>query len=308
MRAFLFPGQASQYVGMAADLYDEFEIVREYFDKADDILGLDLKNTCFSGPDEKLVRTEYTQPAIFVHSLAIDAILKEAGFRPQIAAGHSLGEYSALVSAGVLSFEDGLRAVKLRSQLMQKCCDEYPGTMAAIVGMSYEDVKAVVSDIEGVVPANYNSPDQVAISGFAHSVETACVKLQKAGAKRAIMLAVNGAYHSPLMRYAKGRMAEYIDSLEFGRFDFPVVANVTAEAIDNPAEMKSLLIMQIISPVLWYPTIEGMYKNKVKEFYEVGPGKILQGLMKRSLKSKQCSIYGLDKVEQVKTIIGAKVG
>lgn len=307
MRAFLFPGQASQYVGMVADLYDEFEIVKEYFDKADDILGLDLKSTCFNGPDEKLIRTEYTQPAIFVHSLAIDAILKEAGFRPQIAAGHSLGEYSALVSAGALSFEDGLEAVKLRSQLMQKCCDDYPGTMAAIVGMSYDKVKEVISDVEGVVPANYNSPDQVAISGFMNSVETACVKLQEAGAKRAIILAVNGAYHSPLMQYAKERMAEYIDSLKFGKFDFPVVANVTAEVIDNPEKMKSLLSMQIISPILWFPTIEVMYKKGVREFYEVGPGKVLQGLLKRSLESKQYSAYGLGKVEQVNTIIGAKV-
>lgn len=308
MRAFLFPGQASQYIGMAADLYDEFEIVREYFDKADEILGLDLKSTCFNGPDEKLVRTEYTQPAIFVHSVAIDAILKKAGFRPQVAAGHSLGEYSALVSAGVLSFEDGLKAVKLRSQLMQKCCDEYPGTMAAVVGLSYDKVKDIINDIEGVVPANYNSPEQVAISGFAHSVETACERLKETGAKRAIMLAVNGAYHSPLMRYAKEKMAEYINSLEFGKFDFPVVANVTAETIDDPAKMKSLLIEQIISPVLWYPTIEMILEKGIREFYEVGPGKVLQGLLKRFLKVEQYSIYSLDKAEQINIVIGAEVG
>jgi [acyl-carrier-protein] S-malonyltransferase len=308
MRAFLFPGQASQYVGMAADLYDEFEIVREYFDKADEILNLDLKSTCFNGPDEKLVRTEYTQPAIFVHSVAINAILKKTGFRPQVAAGHSLGEYSALVSAGVLSFEDGLKAVKLRSQLMQKCCDEYPGTMAAIVGLSYDKVKDIINDIEGVVPANYNSPEQVAISGFTHSVEIACERLKETGAKRAIMLAVNGAYHSPLMRYAKEKMAEYINSLEFGKFDFPVVANVTAVTIDDPVKMKSLLIEQIISPVLWYPTIEMILEKGVREFYEVGPGKVLQGLLKRSLKVEQYSIYNLDKAKQINIVIRAEVG
>ncbi|OQX91831.1 MAG: [acyl-carrier-protein] S-malonyltransferase [candidate division Zixibacteria bacterium 4484_95] len=308
MRAFLFPGQASQYVGMAADLYSEFEIVREYFDKADDILNMDLKRTCFNGPDEKLVRTEYTQPAIFVHSVAVDAILRKVGFRPQLAAGHSLGEYSALVSAGVLSFEDGLKTVKLRSQLMQKCCDEYPGTMAAIVGLSYDKVKDVVNDIDGVVPANYNSPEQVAISGFTHSVETACDKLKETGAKRAIMLAVSGAYHSPQMQYAKEKMAEYINSLEFGKFDFPVIANVTAEAVDNPAKIKSLLCEQIISPVLWYPSILLMMKKGVREFYEVGPGKVLKGLLKRFLKGEQYSIFNLDKVEQVNIVIGAEVG
>jgi [acyl-carrier-protein] S-malonyltransferase len=307
MKAFLFPGQASQYVGMARDLYFEFDIAREYFDQADDILQLDLKTTCFDGPKEKLVRTEYTQPAIFVHSVVVDAILKEAGITPQLAAGHSLGEYSALVCAGVFSFEEGLRAVKLRSQLMQECCDNNPGTMAAIVGLTLPQVQAVIADIAGVVPANFNSPSQVAISGTKQAVEIACVRLKDANARRAIMLAVGGAYHSPLMQYAKEKMAEFIESLTFNRFDFPVVANATAEPVDDPAKMKVLLCEQITSPVLWYPTIERMYAEGADEFYEIGPGKVLQGLLKSSLKGGQYFSTGLDKVEDLNILIGDKV-
>jgi len=307
MKAFLFPGQASQYVGMGKDLYDEFDLAREYFDKADEILELNLKDTCFNGPDDKLVRTEYTQPAIFVHSVIIDALLKKSGLVPSMAAGHSLGEYSALVSAGVFGFEDGLRAVKLRSQLMQKCCDDNPGTMAAIVGLAFEQVKDIIADIDGVAPANYNSPDQVAITGTIPGVETACEKLTESGAKRAIKLAVGGAYHSPLMTYAKDKLAEYIDSLEFGQFDFPVVANVTGKPVDNAAEMKDLLTRQITAPVLWYPTLECIYANEITNFYEVGPGKVLRGLLKRSLKGRDYSAKGIDKVEQINEIVGEKV-
>ncbi|MCP4582341.1 MAG: ACP S-malonyltransferase [candidate division Zixibacteria bacterium] len=307
MKAFLFPGQASQYVGMGKDLYSEFDLAREYFDKADEILGLDLKDTCFNGPGDKLVRTEYTQPAIFVHSVIVDALLKRAGRVPSMAAGHSLGEYSALVSAGVFSFEDGLQAVKLRSQLMQKCCDDNPGTMAAIVGLTFDRVKDAIGDMAGVAPANYNSPDQVAITGTIAGIETACEKLTEAGAKRAIKLAVGGAYHSQLMAYAKDELAVYIDSLEFGQFDFPVVANVTGKPVDNPARMKDLLTRQITSPVLWYPILESIYANEITDFYEVGPGKVLQGLLKRSLKGRDYSARGIDKVEQINNIIGEKV-
>jgi len=305
MKAFLFPGQASQYIGMGKDLYGEFGVAREYFDKADDILKLNLKETCFNGPEDKLVRTEYTQPAIFVHSVIVDSLLKEAGLKPDMAAGHSLGEYSALVSAGVMSFEEGLEAVKRRSQLMQKCCDEYPGTMAAIVGLSFKDVGRTIADIEGVSPANYNSPDQVAITGTIKGVETACEELKKAGAKRAIMLAVGGAYHSPLMQCAKEELSEYINSLEFGKFDFPIVANVTGKTVNDTNEMKRLLNEQITSPVLWYPTLETMYENKVTEYYEIGPGKVLQGLLKRSFKGKEYEAKGYDTAEQVNQLMGA---
>jgi [acyl-carrier-protein] S-malonyltransferase len=307
MKAFLFPGQASQYVGMGQDLYNEFDIARDYFEQADDILRLDLKNTCFNGPDDKLVRTEYTQPGIFVHSVIMDAVLKGAGVVPEIAAGHSLGEYSALVSAGVFSYEDGLKAVKLRSQLMQKCCDLYPGTMAAIVGMTFEQVGDVIKGIPEVTPANYNSPDQVAITGTIPGVEAACEKLKAAGAKRAIMLAVGGAYHSPLMADAQVEMAEYIKAIKFNDFTFPVVANVTGKPIDDPATMKQLLIDQITSPVLWYPGMEAIYSVGISEFWEVGPGKVLQGLLKRSLKGKDYTAFGMDKVEDLRTAIGEKV-
>jgi len=307
MKAFIFPGQASQYVGMGQDLYNNFDLAREFFDKADDLLGLDLKDTCFNGPDEKLVRTEYTQPAIFVHSAIIDALLRDAGIIPAMAAGHSLGEYSALVSAGVFSFETGLQAVKLRSQLMQKCCDDYPGTMAAIVGLTFDKVKQEIEEIDGVSLANYNSPDQVAITGTVQGVDTACAKLKGIGAKRAIMLAVGGAYHSPLMAYAKDKLAEYLNTLEFGKFNFPVVANVTGKPVNDPVEMKSLLIEQITSPVLWYPTIQAIHVGGINDFYEIGPGKVLQGLLKRSLDKDKYTGRGIDKAEHINSLIGEKV-
>jgi [acyl-carrier-protein] S-malonyltransferase len=307
VRAFLFPGQASQYVGMAADLYNEFDIAREYFDIADQILGLDLKNTSFNGPEDKLVRTQYTQPAIFVHSTIVNTLLNQAGLKPDVVAGHSLGEYSALVAAGALSFENALKAVMLRSQLMQKCCDLYPGTMAASVGLSLEQVKEIIKDIEGVVPANFNSPDQVAVSGRKESVELACQKLKDAGAKRAILLAVSGAYHSPLMQEAKIGMAQFIDELKFGNFACPVVANCSAKPVSDASEMKRLLKEQITSPVLWYPTLEKMYEMGAREFYEIGPGKVLQGLLKRSLSGKEYSAFGFDKVEEINAKMGAQV-
>jgi [acyl-carrier-protein] S-malonyltransferase len=307
MKAFLFPGQASQYVGMGSDLYSEFSIARKYFDLADEILEMDLKNVCFYGPEDKLVQTRYTQPAIFVHSTVVNEILKEAGIRPQLSAGHSLGEYSALVSAGAISFEDGLKAVKLRSQLMQQCCDRYPGTMAAIVGLSLEQVKDIIKDIDGVVPANFNSPDQVAISGNKESVGIACEKLKAGGAKRTIMLAVGGAYHSPLMAEAREGMAAHINLIEFNNFDFPVIANVTAEPIAEPFTMKKLLIEQITAPVLWYPTIQKMISLNITEYFEIGPGKVLQGLLKRSMGNIEYKAIGCDRVSDIESLIGARV-
>ncbi|MCD6161507.1 MAG: ACP S-malonyltransferase [candidate division Zixibacteria bacterium] len=307
MKSFLFPGQASQYVGMGSDLYNNFPIAQEYFDKADDILQLDLKNACFNGPDEKLVRTEYTQPAIFTHSVIIDVLLKKAGIKPDIAAGHSLGEYSALVSAGVFSFEEGLKAVGLRSRLMQKCCDDNPGTMAAIIGLTLDQVNEVIKDIDDVVPANFNSPAQTAISGVKKAVETACGRLKENGAKKTIMLAVGGAYHSPLMKHAKDEMTDFIETLKFNKFAFPVIANVSAQPVDDPATMKQLLCEQITSPVLWHPTIEKMYDMGVEDFYEIGPGKVLLGLLKRSSKGKQYTGIGVDSIKHLENITGVKV-
>lgn len=307
MKAFLFPGQASQYVGMGKDLYNEFEIAKKYFDRADDILNLDLKQTCFEGPDDKLVRTEYTQPAIFVHSVIVDTILKEGEIQPDMAAGHSLGEYSALVSAGVLGFEAGLEAVKLRSQLMQRCCDKYPGTMAAGIGLSFNQVNDSIADIDGVTLANYNSPDQMTITGTIAGVEQACSSLINAGAKRVIKLAVSGAYHSPLMAEARHELTEYINSIEFKSFNFPVIANVTGLPVSDPDEMRKLLSEQITSPVLWYPSLETLYNNGINEYWEIGPGKVLQGLLKRSFKGREYKSSGIDRVEDLREVVGEKV-
>ncbi len=304
MKAFVFPGQASQYVGMAADLHDQFAVARRYFNLADEVLGIPLRKTCFEGPQETLTRTEFTQPAIFVHSAIIDEILRQEGIRPAMTAGHSLGEYSALVAAGAISFEDGLKAVKARSSYMQICCDKYPGTMAAIVGMSLREVEKGIAGIDGVVPANYNSPDQVAISGKKDAVEAACAKLLNLGAKRAIPLSVGGAYHSPLMAEAKTMMADIIESLEFRKFECPVVANVSAQPVDDAVTMKRLLVEQIISPVLWYPSVVKMYEKGIREFVEVGPGKVLQGLIKRCLSGKDYRAYGIDKFEDIQKTSG----
>jgi len=307
MKAFLFPGQASQYVGMGKDLYNEFDIARAYFDRADEILQLNLKEICFDGPETELVKTKYTQPAIYVHSVINDFLLKDAGFRPDMAAGHSLGEYSALVSASVLDFESGLRAVALRSRLMQECCNNNPGTMAAIIGLTLERVGELINGIDGVVPANYNSPDQVAISGTLEGVDRACRMLKEAGAARTVKLAVGGAYHSPLMAHAGEHLAEFLDSLEFGGFDFPVIANVTGQPVKDQKEMKKLLKQQITSPVLWYPTLKYMSEHGVEQFREIGPGKVLQGLLKRSLKGRTFVSGGIDTAEDVKTAIGVTV-
>lgn len=307
MNAFLFPGQASQYVGMGKDLYNEFEIAKEYFDRADEVLELDLKSTCFEGPEEKLIRTEYTQPAIFIHSVIVNEILADSGIKPAMAAGHSLGEYSALVAAGVFDFEAGLKAVKLRSQLMQKCCDSYPGTMAASVGLTFNQVKEAIAGIDGVTPANYNAPDQVAITGTIEGVEQACINLKEAGAKRAVRLAVGGAYHSPLMAEARNELTEYIASMEFGNFNFPVVANVTGKPINNADEMRKLLSEQITSPVLWYPTLETLYKEGIRDYWEIGPGRVLQGLLKRSFKGREYNSSGMNKVDDLKAAVGEKV-
>lgn len=307
--AFLFPGQASQYVGMAKDLFDEFGSVRALFEKASAILGFDLVDVCFSGPEEKLKQTIYTQPAVLVHSCALDMILREKGAGAQAGAGHSLGEYSALVSAGAVSFDTAMQAIARRSSAMQKDCEDHPGTMAAVMGLEYGHVESILKGVEGiVVPANFNSPGQVVIAGEIDAVNDACHLLKEAGAKRAIPIAVGGAYHSPLMDRSSSVMAEFIDNgMEFEKFAFPVYSNVGAEAVSDGYEFKQLLARQITSPVLWYPTIQNLYRDGYRRFVEIGPGKVLQGLAKRSLRDPEVEISGVDTFEEVEKFLNEKV-
>jgi len=294
--AFLFPGQASQYVGMARGLYDNYEAVRELFAAASDILEYDLADACFNGPEEKLKQTAYTQPAVFVHSCAINLILEKEGMTPGAAAGHSLGEYSALVSSGALDLSSGIKAVAIRSRAMQEDCDNNPGTMAAIMGLDYEKVVELLKSAPGtVVPANYNSPGQVVIAGEIEAVNKACEILKENGAKRALPIPVGGAYHSPLMDNSSKKMRVLItDDMEFSQFEFPVYSNVSAEPIDSPEKYKPLLADQISSPVLWYPIMRNMYRDGIRNFVEIGPGKVLQGLVKRSLSGDDVIIKGID--------------
>jgi [acyl-carrier-protein] S-malonyltransferase len=309
--AWIFPGQASQYVGMAADLESDFHLARELFERAEEILGLNLREVCFNGPNELLVQTQYTQPAIFVHSSILDSIMRERGLSCDLLAGHSLGEYSTLVSSGALEFESALRAVKHRSQFMQEACDRNRGTMAAVVGMELEEVQRVLEGIDGVVTsANYNSPGQVAISGEVEAVGKAGELLAAAGAKRVIPLKVGGAYHSPLMRPARERMEKVLKDLEFRDFSTPVIANVSAEPVTEGETMRELLSAQITSPVLWYPSVKRMIEMGVTTFVEVGPGKVLQGLVKRSLPGSDAErktegeirILGVDRSKDIEAL------
>jgi len=307
--AFIYPGQASQYVGMARDLYESFESVKDIFKKASEILEYDLADVCFNGPEEKLKQTAFTQPAVFVHSCAIDTILRENDFRPDAAAGHSLGEYSALVSSGALDFGSGIRAVAIRSRKMQKDCDDNPGTMAAVMGLDFDIVEQTLKQIDGIaVPANYNSRGQVVIAGEKDAIDKACIALKAAGAKRAILIPVGGAYHSPLMSISSEFMKRYIlEEMNFNRFDFPVYANVSAKPASDIEEYKSLLARQITSPVLWNQTITNMYNDGIREFIEVGPGKVLQGLVKKSLDDSEVVIRGIETADQLQEFLKEKV-
>ncbi len=282
MIGFVFPGQGSQFVGMGKDLYNDFPVCREVFDKANEILGYDLKSICFEGPEELLKQTENTQPALFVHSLAIFEMLKD--FNVDGVAGHSLGEYSALTAAGVFKFEDALRLVRLRGQLMQISGNINPGTMAAIVGLSIEKLNEICESLKevGIVqPANFNSPGQIVISGEVNTVRKAVEIAKQNGAKLAKELVVSGAFHSPLMNYAYERIADALNKVEMSEPKFPVYSNVTGDKFENVDQIRKLLIEQIISPVKWQQIIEKMIEHGIKTFVEIGAGKVLAGLIKR---------------------------
>ncbi len=301
--AFVFPGQASQFVGMGKDLYHKCRLVSEFYDQAEGQFDFSLKELSFYGPLKELTKTKVTQPAIFVHSVGLYEELQAKGCVPAAVAGHSLGEYSALVAAGALSFKEGLQLVKVRAEQMQMATEHSTGTMAAIVGLSYEKVKTVLdeSQASGICNiANYNSPVQIVISGETSAVQSAMMSLKKAGAKRAIELSVGGAFHSPLMEDARVKLKEALDAAHFTEPQFPIYSNVTGTPTKDPQVIKERLNAQLTSPVLWVNTIENMITDGFEKFIEVGPGKVLQGLIKRI--SKQVTLQGVSSNEDLKSI------
>lgn len=282
MKAFVFPGQGAQFVGMGKDLYEQNEKARELFDKANEVLGFNITDIMFDGTAEELKQTKVTQPAVFLHSV-ISAICMGDNFQPAMVAGHSLGELSALVAAGALTFEDGLRLVHARAMAMQKCCEATPGTMAAIIALPDEVVEQVCREVSTddsvVIPANYNCPGQLVISGHVDAVNAACEKLKAAGAKRALVLPVSGAFHSPLMQAAKDELAAAIEKTEFQTPCCPVYQNVDALPHTDPAEIKQNLMAQLTGSVRWTKSVQNMIADGATDFTECGPGKALQGMI-----------------------------
>ena len=282
MKAYIFPGQGSQFPGMAKELYDTDVRAREMFDRADEILGFNITDIMFNGTAEELKQTKVTQPAIFLHSVILAKCSPD--FNPDMVAGHSLGEFSALTAAGALDFEDGLRLVSIRARAMQKACDANPGTMAAVLGLQTERIEEICAETEGVVvPANYNCEGQVVISGSCEAVAAASEKMKAAGAKRALQLPVGGAFHSPLMQPAADELAEGIASVEFRQPLCPVYQNVTALPTTDPEEIRRNLLAQLTAPVRWTQTVLNMAADGADTFIETGPGKVLQGLVSKIL-------------------------
>lgn len=289
MKAYVFPGQGAQFSGMGKDLYEQSALARELFAKANEILGFDIQKIMFEGTDEELKQTKVTQPAIFLHSTILAACLGDS-FQPAMVAGHSLGEISALVANKTLSFEDGLRLVYKRALAMQAACEAVPSTMAAILGLEDAQVEEICAQIDGVVvAANYNCPGQLVISGEISAVEQACAKLTEAGAKRAMILQVGGAFHSPLMEPAREELAAAIEATDFQTPICPVYQNVPASAVSDPAEIKRNLVAQLTAPVRWTQTMHQMIADGASEVIEVGPGKVLQGLFKKVDRAFPCS-------------------
>lgn len=281
MKAYVFPGQGAQYVGMGKGLYDSSETAKALFEQANEILGFRITDIMFSGTDEELKQTKVTQPAIFLHSVILAKTLGD-DFQPEMVAGHSLGELSALVANGTLSFEDGLKLVSQRAQAMQKACEAEPSTMAAILGLDDEVVENICAEIDGVVvAANYNCPGQLVISGAVDAINAACEKMTEAGARRALVLNVGGAFHSPLMEPARAELEAAIASTPFNTPSCPVYQNVTATAVTDAETIKSNLIAQLTAPVRWTQTMQNMIADGMTSYTEVGPGKVLIGLMKK---------------------------
>ena len=281
MNAYIFPGQGAQFVGMGLDLYEKYPLAQELFEKANEILGFSITDLMFEGSAEDLKETKVTQPAIFLHSVILGKIMGDS-FAPDMVAGHSLGEFSALVANGTLSFEDGLKLVSQRAQAMQKACELQPSTMAAVLGLEDEVVEKICGEIPGVVvPANYNCPGQLVISGEVAAIEEACEKLKEAGARRALVLPVGGAFHSPLMEPARAELAAAIENTTFNTPSCPVYQNVTTTGVTDPQEIKENLIAQLTAPVKWTQSVQQMVADGATLFTEIGPGKVLQGLVKK---------------------------
>lgn len=281
MKAYVFPGQGAQFSGMGKDLYEKSEKAREMFEKANELLGFDIKTIMFEGSDEELKQTKVTQPAIFLHSVILSEVLGSE-FTPDMVAGHSLGELSALVANQTLSWEDALVIVSKRALAMQAACEAEPSTMAAILGLEDEKVEGICDAVDGVVvAANYNCPGQLVISGAIEAVNEACQKAKEEGAKRALLLPVGGAFHSPLMESARTELAKAIEETTFNTPICPVYQNVVAKAVSSPDEIKINLIAQLTAPVKWTQTVKQMLEDGAAEFIEVGPGKVLQGLVKK---------------------------
>ena len=289
MNAYIFPGQGAQFVGMGLDLYENHAMAQELFENANDILGFSITDIMFEGSAEDLKQTKVTQPAIFLHSVVLSKVLGD-GFKPEMVAGHSLGEFSALVANGSLSFEDGLKLVSKRALAMQEACELQPSTMAAVLGLEDAVVEGICDGVEGVVvPANYNCPGQLVISGERSAIDIACERLKEAGARRALVLPVGGAFHSPLMEPAREVLAAAIEDTDFRNPDCPVYQNVTTTAVTNANSIKSNLIAQLTAPVKWTQSIQQMVADGATSFVEVGPGKVLQGLVRKIVSGVETS-------------------